>query len=114
MKPRIDPAARRLPDAERMRLKALLAAVPVGAQADDPALRRLLDFGLTLRVPWWAPTHNALDYMVELGCIGEAVRSLQTLARCTDWGEPPAGPDVPAKGWVLEDAVRAAGHSPTG
>ena len=101
MRDREDPEARCLPDAQRTRLKALLAAVPEGAQPDDPALRRLLEYGLTLNVPWWAPTHNALNYMVALDCVDEALRSLRLLARCQDWGEAPPGPDMPPTGWVL-------------
>jgi hypothetical protein len=102
MRARTTPEDRRLPDAQRTRLKALLGAIPEGAPADNPAVQNLLQYGLTLRAPWWGPTHNALDYMVRLGAIDEAVRSLRLLARCEDWGEPPPGPDVPATGWVLE------------
>ena len=103
MKDRVPVDQRRLPDAQRARLKSLLAAVPADVKGDeDPALKRLLDFGLTLRVPWFAPSHNALDYMIKLGAIGEALSSLALLSRCLDWGEPPPGPDVPATGWVLE------------
>lgn len=104
MKDRIDPEQRRLPDAERVRLKALVSAVPEGADAEDPAIRRLLDFGLSLKVPWWAPTHNALDYMVKLGAIDTAVHHLRVLSLCSDWGSPPSSPDVPATGWVIEGA----------
>ena len=86
MKARTDPAARRLPDAQRARLKALLGALPDSPGPDEPALRHLLDFGLTLRVPWWAPTSNALSYMVRLGAVDTALDSLRRLEACVDWG----------------------------
>ena len=96
MKPRVDPGARRLPDAQRARLKTLLAAVPADPDANDPVVRRLLSFGLSLRTPWWGPTNNALNYMVRLAPLDVALDALRLLAECDDWGEPPRGAEAAA------------------
>ena len=95
MRPRRDPEARRLPDDQRLRLKELLADLPDNPGPDDPAMRRLLDFGLTLEVPHWAPTNNALNYMIRMNALDVALDGLRRLADTDDWGEGPRRAEAP-------------------
>jgi len=72
---------------------------PDGAGPNDPAPQPLREVAKALKVPWWAPTHNAVDYMFRLGALSVAIDELRQLADIQDWGEPTMG-DRPATDWV--------------